>query len=97
VVAGEADRVDLQAEQATLTVPRLVFAPVVGLRWMMSCASRRLYMMVPSGRVTRPHGMSLSVVTVVTVQTGLLQLLPVFTEISLLRGETLPALSRATT
>jgi hypothetical protein len=41
--------------------------------------------------------MSLSVVTVVTSQTGLLQLLPVVTEIWLLCADTLPGLSRATT
>src|SRR2546421_5241762 len=78
------------------TVPRFFLAPVVGLRWMMSCASRRLYMIVPSGSVTRPHGMSVSVVIWVTVQTSV-QRLPVVTEIWLLCPETLPAESPAAT
>ena len=85
VVGGERGR-DRQAEQAALTVGarrrwarcrRCVLAPVAGLRWTMSWASRRLYRIVPSGRVTRPQGMSVSVVTWVTVQTGLVQAAPV--------------------
>src|SRR2546421_7937814 len=78
------------------TVPRFFLAPVAGLRWMMSCVSRRLYMIVPSGSVTRPHGMSVSVVIWVTVQTSVHRA-PVLTDTVLLCPDLLPAESRATT
>ena len=51
------------------TVPMLFFAPVFGFRCTMSCASRSLNKIVPSGSVTRPHTTSSSVPTWVTVHT----------------------------
>src|SRR5207237_10078775 len=49
-------------------VPRFFLAPVFGFRWMMSWVSRRLYRMVPSGNVTRRHGMSVAEGSVVAAQ-----------------------------
>ena len=63
----------------------------------MSCASRRLYRIVPSGSVTSPHGMSVSVPTCCTAQIALPHAAPVVTVVVALRGETLPWPSRAST
>ena len=52
------------------TVPIECLAPVFGFRCTMSCASRSLNRMVPSGRVTRPHTTSSSVPTWVAAQTS---------------------------
>ena len=53
--------------------------------------------MLPSGRVVRPQGMSVSVATWVTPQTGVVQAGPLVSFTVLLRAEVFPAPSRATT
>jgi hypothetical protein len=53
--------------------------------------------MVPSGSVTRPQGISVSVVSCVTEQTALVHAWPVVIEMALLCGETFFCASRAMT
>jgi hypothetical protein len=79
------------------TVPTVVLAPVAGSSRTMSWASRREYSTEPSGRVSSPHGMSVSVATWVTPQTDWPHPDPVVTVAGALCGEVLPAASRAVT
>src|SRR5687768_10744077 len=78
-------------------LPTEPFWPVLGLRRITCCASRWQYRMLPSGRVTRPQGTSLSVPTCWVPQIGLPHDCPVVTLSLLLGADTLACASRATT
>src|SRR5690349_1592401 len=81
------------------TLPTVVFDPL-GEIWMTLKVSRSIVIALPLGRKARPHGMSLLVVTWVTLPTwsGLPPPPPplvVVAVIVLLAGERLPAASLA--